>query len=66
MRTCFTFMDGAWPIKLEQSPDRKFRVSYGMQVKSGLSYSQAAMELGACLMHSAACEGDLDNNTEEE
>jgi len=66
MRTCFTFLDGAWPVKLEQFANGKFRVTYGLQVNSGLSYSQAAMELGACLMHSAACEGDLDNNTGEE
>ena len=31
------------------------------QIKNNLTYAEAAAELGACIMHAAACEGKLDN-----
>lgn len=37
-----------------------FAVVYGLQIKSGLSYREAATELGIALMHVAQCEGKLD------
>ena len=52
----------AWPISLEQDGPNDFRVIYGMQVRENLSYSDAALELGAAIMHALACEGRLDNS----
>lgn len=52
-------------IKLEQHArgrSKRFRVSYGLQVREDLTYDQAAKELGAALMHHAACEGRLNND----
>lgn len=41
--------------------ERRFIVTYGLQVKSGLDHSEAAREIGCCLMHALACTGvDLD------
>lgn len=62
MILCF-HREGAFPIKLEQSEGRGklFRVTYGAQVHDGLTYLQAAKELGSCLMHCLACEDKLDN-----
>ena len=39
----------------------KFDVVYGLQVHAGLTYSQAAMDFGCCVMHYEACNGRLDN-----
>lgn len=48
-------------IKVEQGKkDKRFTVTYGLQVKSGLGYSAACTELGQCLMHHLACEGLID------
>ena len=38
----------------------KFTVQYGLQVKHGLTYSEACDELGSCIMHAAACNGDIE------
>lgn len=63
MKTCFeTRLAHQYPIKLEQAADGSFRVTYGLQVKAGLGYAEAAKELGECIMHSAACAGSLDND----
>lgn len=51
----------AHDIILEQLGKDRFKVQYGLQVKAGLTYSQAAKELGACIMHSLACKDMLDN-----
>ena len=48
-------------ISLEQTGLDRFTVTYFLQVKDQLNYSQAAHELGACIMHHLACEGKLDN-----
>lgn len=48
-------------IKVEQQGIDRFTVSYGLQVKKDLDYSQAAKELGCCIFHHLACEGVLDN-----
>ncbi len=68
MRTCFeTAMGDAdmlklgYGIKLEQRANGKFRVTYGKQVDDGLDYANAALHLGASIMHALACEGKLDN-----
>lgn len=62
-QVCFEEVRGAWPIRLTQTGIDRFTVTYGLQVKKGLSYTEAALELGACLMHAAACDGVLDNRT---
>jgi len=38
-----------------------FSVHYGKQIKDRLTYGQAATEYGACIMHTLACDGKLDN-----
>ena len=55
---CFQFEN----VTLQQVPGKRsrgFLVRYGMQVKGKLSYSEAASELGACLMHQAACNDQM-------
>lgn len=59
MRTCFE-LDGIFPIKLEQYGSKKlFRVTYGGDIRDKLTYEQAASDLGAAIMHRAACDGNL-------
>ena len=43
-------------IQLEQRRGR-FAVVYGLQTKDGLDYTEAAHELGECIMHYLNCEG---------
>ena len=59
---CFEYQAFAgYMITLTQTGIDRFTVQYGKQVKSNLTYAQAAAELGACIMHSRACDGVLDN-----
>jgi hypothetical protein len=60
-RQCWQTTIADLPITLEQLARDRFRVTYWKQVKSDLSYGEAASELGACIMHALACEGKLDN-----
>lgn len=62
----FTGAKASQLIELQQTGFDRFTVVYGLQVRVGLSYSQAASELGACVMHMQACEGHLDNRTASE
>lgn len=55
-KTCIKIDNLAFPIELQQVGAR-FRVIYGQQVKSNLSYSEACDELGTAMMHAAACDG---------
>jgi hypothetical protein len=50
-------------LMLEQHEDRKalFRVTYGAQVRDGLTYAKAAKEFGECMFHHFACESMLNN-----
>jgi len=64
--TCFELTDAAFPIKLEQTGLDSFTVTYGLQVKDHLTYSQAAKELGSCIMHALACDSKLDNRAKGE
>lgn len=48
-------------VKLEQRANHRFRVTYRLQVRDDLGYGDAAKELGCCLMHQLACDGELDN-----
>jgi hypothetical protein len=40
---------------------KRFTVTYGKQVTRGLTYKQAADELGSSIMHALACNGMVDN-----
>jgi hypothetical protein len=57
---CFE-IDISSRIALERLANKRFRVTYGKQVKSQLNYNDAAAELGLVLMHALQCEGRLDN-----
>lgn len=60
MKTLFTLSTLAFPIALAKDGGR-YVVAYGRQLKKGLTYDQAALELGAAIMHALACDGRLDN-----
>lgn len=64
MKTVYSTDSHAYPIKVEQSESKAglFRVTYGLQVKSNLTYAQAAKEFGKCMFHALACEGRLNND----
>jgi hypothetical protein len=59
---CYRTEISQFPITLAQRGPDDFRVTYGKQVKSELNYSQAARELGSCIMHALACESKIDNS----
>ena len=65
-RNTFAGASAAQLIELQQKGFDKFTVVYGLQVKSGLTYAQAANELGAAIMHMQSCNGWLDNRTRAE
>lgn len=48
-------------IELKQQKKNQFSVRYGKQLTNYLTYEAAAKNLGECIMHWAACNGDLDN-----
>ena len=62
MDTCIELKKLAFPVKVEQYGGGLFRVTYGLQVKRGLTYADAAKEFGECVFHALACDGKLDNN----
>lgn len=54
-------------VKVEQFANRRFRVTYGAQVRGstadiGLGYAAAARDFGECVFHALACAGMLDND----
>ena len=55
------FVDPRLNIEWAQQGVESFTVTYGKQVVNNLSYSRAAKELGACMMHALACLGEVDN-----
>lgn len=61
MNTCIELKDTAFPIKVEQRADKRFVVTYGLQVKRGLSYEQAAHAFGTAVFHALACDDKLDS-----
>ena len=38
----------------------RYRVTYGLEVKSNLTYMEATQKFGLCVLHSATCKGLLD------
>jgi len=63
--TCIK-LDLAFPVSLIQTGRDRFTVTYGKQVKAGLTYGEAANELGGCIMHALACESKLDSRMKGE
>lgn len=63
--TCIHLFDNgagaASGVKVTQTGIDRFTVTYGLQVKKGLNYEQAAREFGYCVFHALACDGMLDN-----
>lgn len=48
-------------VDQSESGDRLFRVTYGLQVKTGLTYEQACREIGIAILHYQCCEGIASN-----
>lgn len=67
--TCIHLFDNgpgaASGVKVVQTGVDRFTVSYGLQVKPGLNYVEAAHEFGECVFHALACNGVLDNSEAE-
>ena len=70
MKTVFTFggnnpycKNASALIEVKQSSSKNalFTVSYGLQVKTGLTYSKAAQVLGECIFHHLVCESEINN-----
>jgi hypothetical protein len=57
---CHQVTDADCTVSLHQTGPNRFNVLYGLQVKEGLNYNQAAMEYGSCIMHSLTCAGRID------
>lgn len=64
MTTVFETTIAGYDITLIQRGEDVFSVIYGKQRENGLSYAEAAKELGQCIMHALACEGKLENESE--
>lgn len=47
-------------ISLYQKGHKNFTVVYGQEVKTDLSYGEAAREFGLSILHALNCEGKLD------
>lgn len=60
-KLCHRVQDAGCVVELHQQGVDRFTVTYGRQVKSDLTYDEAATEYGAAIMHGLACEGRLDN-----
>jgi hypothetical protein len=62
-RECIkTEIPGQYPVRAEQrGQNGLFRVTYGAQIKDGLTYAAAAKEYGQCVFHALACNGSLGN-----
>lgn len=57
---------GQYTVYLYQTGFNQFEVQYGLEVRDGLDYGQAAAAFGEGVMHAAACEGHLDNRSRVE
>ena len=62
MKTVLNLPDMAFPIKVEQRANGRFRVTYGAEIRDDLDYNAAAKELGLCVFHALACDGKLDSD----
>jgi hypothetical protein len=59
---CHAVTDVPFGVELYQQGVDCFAVVYGQQVKTNLTYAQAAAEYGQCIMHALACASMLDNS----
>lgn len=50
----------SFALKLYQTSKHKYTTVYGLEVKSGLSWLEAAHSLGEALFHSLECDGVID------
>jgi hypothetical protein len=66
VKTCWKSDGLPFGVTLQQRGRDSFRVVYGKQIKDGLTYAQAAGELGAAIMHALACDERLDNREKGE
>ena len=57
----FETNDTGYPVTVRQAADRTFSVQYGKQLKTNLSYEEAAQELGYCIFHGLACESKIED-----
>jgi hypothetical protein len=57
---------GGYRIRVQQyaAQPHLFCVRYGKQIKVGLTYNEAASELGQALLHAAAAAGKVRDSTE--
>jgi len=60
-KVCIVSVVGQQTVALTQQGRSNFTVIYGKQVKSRLTYAQAAREYGECIFHALACANNLDN-----
>ena len=51
-----------YPITLKQTSNKLFTLSYGKDVKKGMTYSEACKELGIAILHSLSCCSQIDNS----
>lgn len=51
------FVPGQFPISIEQGRGGKFTVTYGAEVRDGMSYEEAGDHLGHAILHALACAG---------
>lgn len=65
-KLCWQLDLAGYDIKLEQAGRDRFIVTYGKQVSRELNYHDAALDLGASIMHALACESKLDNRSKGE
>jgi hypothetical protein len=55
-------LDLAYPIEVLQAGKDNFTVIYGKQIRTHLTYSQAAKAFGESVFHALACDQKLDNS----
>lgn len=55
-----------YDVSITQHGFNNFSVKYGLQSKTELTYSGAAKEIGACIMHSLAIDREIDNRSRAE
>jgi hypothetical protein len=51
--------ESQYAVELWQTGKGRFSVEYGADIRHSLSYAQAAKEFGLCVMHAAACAGEI-------
>lgn len=63
MNQVFKTVIAGYEIKMSKDKHRDiFTVQYGSDIRSKLNYTQAAQELGECIMHALACEGVMESS----